>query len=1443
MEGYHYGGAATTSQLLSLSITIIKANELSIQSKLKRKPNAYAQIKAPNAALSRTPVITGSADPVWQKRLTLTEVEMSSIVSFEVIDNGWASIGSKVVLGRTELLVSALLELSSPDAVLHLNPKGSITISAQKQTASAALADVDGAVDQISHADDISTVSDSFIEIIESLKKLVGFVDSFSTIHPYAHTAWKIVSSVYNVVKAQLDRDIRIVGLVNTMKRLYSFVAPLESMDDENIHSTLESVVQLILRQTIECVAFIQEYVRHGFMCRTTDALISSVDEKITEFKNAFSDLAASLDTGLGLQTTLVSLRIHSRVEELVLRQRLDPVKLDWGGRMRCQPNTRLEVIKTVTNWVFNASGDQTNVLWLHGLVGSGKSTLATSIADFFAELNRLGAFIFFNRDTKEKSHPLTVIRTLAYELSRFDKRIHDQVIKATDSNVHISRMQLDAQFRELLLRPLWQSSQSLSQEGPIVIVIDAFDECGTEGDRDRERLINILAVNFAHLPPSVRIIVTSRVDRDIDTAFRITEIAKHNHGCVPEEWPEEYKIGALVERAAGLFIWASTACKYIYEDYDPEKLLDELVGGQVYEVAEEALDVLYVKALRSAKEWKKPRFKKDACNVLGLILMAKTPLSPDAIDQILDLKSLKIISKLGSVLHHDGNAEPVRILHVSFRDYLSNPTRCKDRCIEKCSPKCDGKCNDGPWFIDLAGHNEQLAQKCIPILARAFGDKFCHLTLDDSRDGQSLDETVTYTCTYWIAHTCEMVSCPQGFDSDLLDFLTKHILHWLEAMSMLGRSRNAASMLEQLYVWVIKYIEPANENLLELLYDAERFAGFFSATIAEHPVLVYMAALPFAPVNSKIYKLFHSGRLPTVLGGYQEWWSPSLRVFERLDRTVQSLAFSPDGSKIISSGITGGRFRNDEYLLRLWDTATGVEAVPALEIDGRNFVEFLQNGEIILSASTTGTLWTLDGVTGKVISELKRAEWATVSGQFGTHETFTRLPTDGAAGAEQVGAQTDALKPQAIADDSVTSASKSLHLSKSLHDPTGMDLDDNSITRTFRPLPFTRAAFSRQGEFAVLGSEDGRLCAIDLARRRQMFSTLKGPSLKNRDVARFFHSIDFSPDGSNFAAGAGDGTISIWETVSGKELMTLKGHSDEVTSLQYGDCDKIISNSEDGTIRTWNALTGDALQVVTAENTHEYQPLDVTSGKERASLEGNFNAVSAIAFSSDGSRLASGAFLNNVQIWDATTVGNLARKTHRRHDRPPYEVQFSPDRLLVRSWRQDSTKFWDTITGKELAMDEYNRNAVFSEDGSVRDKGEDDAEDDDDSAGDVQSPSRDMNEKGDAPSDKKEKLVKHITLLDAETRQEWRKPEAADSPWVNVVMSDISHSLDLVDPDGANLVKIQVSEAKSVTVWRLPLEFRLRSFDTKGSLIAFGIWSGRVFTVHLPEEVVNVKR
>jgi len=69
-------------------------------------------------------------------------------------------------------------------------------------------------------------------------------------------------------------------------------------------------------------------------------------------------------------------------------------------NRMACLAKTRLDVIKSVTDWITDESNDQKRVLWLYGVAGSGKSTIATTIAWMMRELHRLGAFFFSTRHT-----------------------------------------------------------------------------------------------------------------------------------------------------------------------------------------------------------------------------------------------------------------------------------------------------------------------------------------------------------------------------------------------------------------------------------------------------------------------------------------------------------------------------------------------------------------------------------------------------------------------------------------------------------------------------------------------------------------------------------------------------------------------------------------------------------------------------------------------------------------------------------------------------------------------------------------------------------------------------------------------------------------------------------------------------------------------------------
>jgi DNA replication protein DnaC len=72
---------------------------------------------------------------------------------------------------------------------------------------------------------------------------------------------------------------------------------------------------------------------------------------------------------------------------------KLKPVAINQQNRDTCLPKTRLDIIKSIVEWIADGSSNQQGVLWLYGLAGSGKSMLATTITWMMRELRHLGAF------------------------------------------------------------------------------------------------------------------------------------------------------------------------------------------------------------------------------------------------------------------------------------------------------------------------------------------------------------------------------------------------------------------------------------------------------------------------------------------------------------------------------------------------------------------------------------------------------------------------------------------------------------------------------------------------------------------------------------------------------------------------------------------------------------------------------------------------------------------------------------------------------------------------------------------------------------------------------------------------------------------------------------------------------------------------------------------
>ena len=491
--------------------------------------------------------------------------------------------------------------------------------------------------------------------------------------------------------------------------------------------------------------------------------------------------------------------------------QELEPTRMDASDRIACLPSTCHDVLSFIIDWATQPSG-KIQILWMHGVAGVGKSTIATTVANYFHDLGRLGAFLFFDRRFPERSHPSKVIRTLAHQLGSYDSRIGTALYEIINKDRMIPLAVLSSQFKKLLTDPL-SSLGELHTQGPVVVILDALDECGSVDER--KRLLEVLAGQVTDLPSNFRLVITSRAERDIRCAFQsqahiqpyelgltsakynqdISAYLRHRMATIcandqqlglQPDWPGEKDILNLTDRAHGLFIWASTASDFI-DAYDPRKQLQLLLRGDLLSGAQSALDVLYKTALECAGDWGDEDFVADFRSVVGIILVAQIPLSSAGIDELLrglGIRCSKVLSRLGCVCQLDPK---VRVLHPSFLDFLSTRSRC----------------GRDAWFFDPGPYHYALGTQCLRWLEKVLKRNMCDLTLSaDFTDGQ-FSEHESYACMFWIDHTCLIKEGNQSLIDQVEGFLRRHLLHWIEAMSLLKKSRGIGEMLLRLVDWI----------------------------------------------------------------------------------------------------------------------------------------------------------------------------------------------------------------------------------------------------------------------------------------------------------------------------------------------------------------------------------------------------------------------------------------------------------------------------------------------------------------------------------------------------------------------------------------------------------------------------------------------------------------
>ena len=929
------------------------------------------------------------------------------------------------------------------------------------------------------------------------------------------------------------------------------------------------------------------------------------------------------------------------------------------GNRQGCLKGTRKDILWQIERWLMDEPDQR--VFWLNGLAGTGKSTISQTFAEMCFADGRLGASFFCSRDFEDRSNLHIIFPTLAFQLAYQYPSFRKGLLQVLRTNPDVSRESLCSQMEKIIVGPLKTTGI------PTLIIIDALDEC-----RDEEPASAILSIlsRYVDQIPDVKFFITGRPEPRIRSGFRlealrpITEVFKlhdverssvdmdikrflrtrladaaknRSHSDLAEEWPSSPDIDILCEKAAGLFVYASTAVKFVAsQHHQPSRRMALLVSlpQNTGHEGRSGIDTLYTEVLIQAfRDMDLDNMNSDSqevyhCSrsVVGAILLVFNPLSIKDLSELLsDFDTPSGISTALRSFHSlllvpDNTEDPIHSFHKSFPDFLMDPERCKDR----------------QFFVEPSVHHAELVLSCLNLMKKRLKRNICNLddyaVLDRVEDLSTrrmmyIGGALEYACHFWTRHLVKIPT--SGHDAQEVckgidGFFTTYLLFWIEVLVVMGNLDIGVHAMNDIQQWynLVSCGEFICQGLCSYCIqsglickwtnDSQHFILEHFNAIHNSPSQIYHSALPLSPSRSWLHEHYSSvllGEVKVIKGLQAEWGACSHMA--SFDYTPLALTCLKD---IIAASL---QYTGNIIVL---NATTGIcTSILSSHTANVNCIAFSLDGTLLVSGSHDKTVKLWDMQTGGVIKTSYNHTSSVLS--------VSISPDSATIASGTVGATIHLWDTWRGECYCVINGHEGVINSVGFS-PTNSQLlisasDDNTVQQwdisghKFGPTyKGTHTSFSSGGTHFVLWEQGGMDATVQNSDSGMVVAEIQS-------FGNGFLYCCLSPDGKFMAGGTGH-TIYIWNvTSSGSCLVeTFIGHLDKIASLVFSSSSSLVSSSCDDSIKFWQFCTSSKNPVTISSEPIPPTPASIQS----VSLE----VTNGIAISSDSAGV--------VKTWDILT-------------------------------------------------------------------------------------------------------------------------------------------------------------------------------------------------------------